>query len=306
MKYILLLITLIICSCSLLLPPSETNYDNVNRSVMIISNMVDPCISNTNLVSVIISFSGNTHYVPEYAFYGCTRLSNVSFNGGRFVDIQSYAFSQCVNLASVILDNGNDDIDPTAFIGDSNLTITAPAGGAVQAYCVSNGITFTGNGVIPYATIFSNGVQYQFDNNADFETCMAASDSVTYAVVENSIFGIPVTSIGVNAFASCTGLTNIVLPNSLTLIGANAFAYCSGLTNIVLPNSLTSIGDDAFQNCTGLTNLVINATNPPTLVGNSTFEYAYGLRAIRVPAGSVASYKAAAGWNQYSNIIVSQ
>ena len=36
---------------------------------------------------------------------------------------------------------------------------------------------------------------------------------------------------------------------SITIIGDKAFADCSGLTSITIPNSVTSIGDKAFYYC---------------------------------------------------------
>ena len=39
-----------------------------------------------------------------------------------------------------------------------------------------------------------------------------------------------VTSIGGSAFAYCSRLTSVTIPNSVTSIGSSAFAYCSRLT----------------------------------------------------------------------------
>ena len=55
------------------------------------------------------------------------------------------------------------------------------------------------------------------------------------------------------AFAGCTSLTSIVIPNSVTSIGEFAFERCSKLTSIYIPSSVTSIGSNAFLFCTSLT-----------------------------------------------------
>ena len=38
------------------------------------------------------------------------------------------------------------------------------------------------------------------------------------------------------AFADCSKVTSIVIPNSVTNIGAHAFSYCTGKTSLEIPN----------------------------------------------------------------------
>lgn len=99
--------------------------------------------------------------------------------------------------------------------------------------------------------INGNAAEIYNDGNA------AISPSPTGAVaIPSTLGGYPVTIIGVCAFADCSGLTSVAIPDSVTIIGEWAFEDCIGLTSVTIPDSLTSIGYGAFMGCSGLTTSV--------------------------------------------------
>ncbi|MBP1645296.1 MAG: leucine-rich repeat protein [Bacteroidetes bacterium] len=61
-----------------------------------------------------------------------------------------------------------------------------------------------------------------------------------------------VTSIGDAAFNNCSGLTSILIPNTVKSIGEWAFRNCNGLSSFTIPNSVLSIGQEAFSYCDNL------------------------------------------------------
>lgn len=76
-------------------------------------------------------------------------------------------------------------------------------------------------------------------------------------------------AIGVSAFRGCSGLTSVVMGNSVTSIGDGAFNECSGLTTVKISNSVTTIPYASFKGCTSLTSVTI--PNNVTSVGESAF-----------------------------------
>jgi hypothetical protein len=99
--------------------------------------------------------------------------------------------------------------------------------------------------------------------------------------IPSTFKGVPVTSIGYEAFRRCTSLTSVTIGNSVTSIGGSAFLSCSSLTSITIPNSVTSIGDAAFFDCTSLTSVTI--PNSVTSIGDAAFFYCTSLTSITIP-----------------------
>lgn len=85
-----------------------------------------------------------------------------------------------------------------------------------------------------------------------FEDC----SGLTSVIIPNTV-----TYIGNNAFEGCSGLTSVIIPNSVTYIGSNAFTSCSNLPSITIPDSVTSIGSAAFRDCPKLETVYFNATH---------------------------------------------
>ena len=90
------------------------------------------------------------------------------------------------------------------------------------------------------------------------------------------------TSIGSNSFRECSGLTSVSLSSctSLTSIGETAFGGCSGLTSVSLPTSLTSIGERAFSGCSGLTSVSLSSCTSLTSIGESAFSVCSSLTSV--------------------------
>ena len=69
-----------------------------------------------------------------------------------------------------------------------------------------------------------------------------------------------VTEIGPRAFANCSKLTSVTLPQSITTIGEMAFDGCDGLVSLIIPEGVKTLGDQAFSNCRNLQILELPST----------------------------------------------
>lgn len=97
--------------------------------------------------------------------------------------------------------------------------------------------------------------------------------------------GLPVIYIPEEAFAECSNLHEIFLPDNLIGVGDNAFADCQELTGIVFPNNVKYIGTGVCSGCLRLEHFVL----PKDLeyIGEDVLECCDSLKSIHIPASLI-------------------
>ena len=246
-----------------------------------------------------ITFPGTLEIIGEESFYNCNNLASVSIPES-VTKIGNAAFSHCSALKSINLPESLTEIGSSAFAECVSLkSVYIPAGvitvgsGAFSG-CVSlNRIT-----VAPGNTVFcaqSNCLIDKESKNlvAGCKNSVIPSDGSVESIGEGAFSGctglteivIPdsVVSISWNAFSGCTGLTAVTLGKNITSIYGNAFMGCTSLATVNIPEGVTSIGYNAFRNCSVLTD--VNIPESVTEIGGGAFAGCSGLTSINVPAG---------------------
>ena len=73
-----------------------------------------------------------------------------------------------------------------------------------------------------------------------------------------------------DAFCDCSGLTEVIIPNSVKRIAGHAFLRCTSLKSVFIPDSVNEIGLWAFGQCSALSE--IHLSNNLTNVQQEVFE----------------------------------
>ena len=125
---------------------------------------------------------------------------------------------------------------------------------------------------------------FTYQDNGDTLTITQCASTASGAVeIPAAIGGKPVTRIGAQAFAFCTGINSVRVPEGVIEISDGAFLNCTGLTAISLPASLRSLGTSALYSCSNLVEIEIPdgiASVSPSLLGNCR-----SLTRVVLPAG---------------------
>ena len=228
--------------------------------------------------------------IGSHDFYKCTGLTSVTIPNS-VTKIGSDAFWGCTGLTSIVIPNSVTKIGDHAFWGCTGLTIYCEAESQPSGWdsawnsdnypvvwdCKNNDVAEDGK-----IYLVEDGVIYSIYKGK--ATVERRSKAITTANIKEKISykgnEYTVTAIGPYVFQNCTGLTSVVIPNSVTSIGKNAFRDCTNLTSVTIGNSVTSIGYEAFRGCTGLTSVVI--PNSVTSIGEDAFLRCKGLTSVTI------------------------
>lgn len=133
-----------------------------------------------------------------------------------------------------------------------------------------------GSNVVTYPV---TGGYIYFDKSTG--TVTDCDTRVTRAEIPELIGGVIVTKIKALAFADCSNLNQIALPDSVIEIGSSAFLGCNSLDSIAIPNGVTEIEDNTFSNCSSLSNIMI--PNSVVVIGYDAFSGCSSLKSIDIP-----------------------
>ena len=119
-----------------------------------------------------------------------------------------------------------------------------------------------------------------------------------------TINGLPVTSIGSDAFSYCYGFTSVTMPNSITNMGSRAFYDCRYLTHLVLSSSLTTIKGSTFRYC-AMTSVII--PDSVTIIEDYAFDNCSSLTNVAFGTNLMSiGYNAFSWCTHLNNIIFSE
>lgn len=211
------------------------NYDEVVENIGY--NVFQNC---TELTKITIPSSVKT--IASYAFANCTKLSNLTFEeDSQLTYIGSNAFESCTSLEAITLPIGLEQIYQNTFAGCTKLkTITIPANvGFIGNYAFQRCTELE-------EVIFANGAILDYIGVRAFQNCYSLTDITIpdgVTTIDNYAFQMSgltmvglskesaLSIIGTGAFNQ-TGITYMVIPAGVTTIGMDAFSSCTSLTTV--------------------------------------------------------------------------
>lgn len=232
--------------------PSSVVYNGTTYFVTGIDNYA---FDDSDVTSV--SIPNTVKSIGSSAFAYCPSLSLVTVSN-TLTTIGSSAFNGCSSLQNISLPQSLTSIGSSAFRECASLT-TISIPGSVSY--IGPG-AFYGSG-INNPIIFKNQFVY-----------LPSSYQGSYEIPKG------ITEIIGSAFADCTGLTEIFIPNEVTTIGESAFRGCSKIKYVIVPKGVQYIPAIMFYQCTDLEE--VSLPNTITGIGKWAFGYS-GIKTMIIP-----------------------
>ena len=241
-----------------------------------------------------VTFKGTSYQEFEDEYSGAVKIpetANYSSVSYKVTSIGNSAFEHCDGLISVEMPHSVLTLGYSVFSGCSNLSsvemsnsITSIGGGAFTDCSKLSSVTLPNTLTSIGAASFSGSGLTSF-------TIPEKSSNTLISGCKNTVIPNTVTTIGVNAFRCCQGLTAITIPNSVTTLLDGAFYDCEDLTAIEIPNSVKTMDMWVFGYCFSLAS--VKMSNAVTSLRQSVFFRCTSLTSIEIPK-SVTSIEALA------------
>lgn len=218
-----------------------------------------------------ITISNTVTKIGEYAFKSCSSLTAVNYEeNSKLSSIGKFAFKYCKKLQNIIIPSSVKSIGNSAFYFDrEEMSIKVYISDLASWLKIQFGGERSGEEEPRYANPLASTFNSELYLNGQ--------------LVEDLVIPVGTTEIKDYAFAGCSSIKSVTIPNTVTSIGKFAFFECSnkGFTTISIPGNVLKIGESAFHGCGSLTSVKIS--EGVTNIEKTAFYSCPALTQIEIP-----------------------
>lgn len=230
-----------------------------------------------------VSFAEGLVSLGARAFEGCVTLAHVQLPLS-VAQIGFRSFADCAALKTVYVPSETTVIDQYAFgepggpapLTNPDLVLIGAPNSSAAAVAKSAELSFDD------VTCWAGASLFTFEENGGGVTITRYRGDAEQLILPTYLDGLPVTSIGVDAFYDCASIRQVVLPRRLESILNSAFSYCPNLVNVEFPSSLQRIDYYAFYRC-NLSSVALPAS--VNTLGYNAFDSNHNLRQVSLGSG---------------------
>lgn len=230
----------------------------------------DALKGNKKIVSVTIP--GSVRDIGNNAFSGCPNLEEIIFTNpdkaSNNLIIRINAFQNCPKLTKCEIPARANQVVGNIFKGCTSLTeIKVNANNPY--YFAQDGVLF-GPALVNYKP--------QYEDAYTLQSYPAGREGAY--TIPSFVHGKKIDQIWTSGFEGASGLTGISIPPSIGRLGTAAFEG-TGLTNVVIPDTVQQVDPAVFQNCTSLVS--VKLPNGITEIDQYLFANCISLQHVDMP-----------------------
>ena len=240
-----------------------------------------------NCVMTALNIGSNVTTIPAFTFEKCTKLTDQTIPNS-VETIGDKAFQNCTGITSLDLGKGVTTLGLRAFYGCSGMTnlvyrpINCRTISETESNAPFNTCTKLKNvtidkdvsychinlfyGCTAIVNVYYNAIHCNYMGGPSTYEWRSSKAKLANVEIGDEVLYIPP-----YAFAGCTAVVSLAIPNAVDTIDCAAFYGCTGVTSLELNSDIQAVNDYAFYNCSAMVSDLDFSSNTLSHVGHYAF-----------------------------------